>query len=80
MCGTFTTNTTKTYISGVCNTPGSHYSFQAKCQWKLNGVTRSQWVSSPWVKDRTRATVKCPIGKVVGVGYTVYYNGKNLPV
>lgn len=54
MRGFHTTNSAQTYLSTICNPPGSHYSFRALCQWRTNGVAYSKWVSSPWVKDRAR--------------------------
>lgn len=66
-CTNRTISSDQRSMSVVCDTLGDTYRFEVKC---ANGT----WVSSPWTRDRTRATANCGSrGKIVGVGATVYY-------
>ena len=79
-CWSFKTSPGKNTTSAICNPPGDQYRFEIKCLWKNGSVVRTNWVSSPWTRDGARATAKCGNGVMIGIGATVYYNGKNVPV
>lgn len=72
-CYSGQTNTAQNQMSIICNTAGTHYQFQIKCQWG----TKTAWRSSSWTADRKRAYAYCGSGRMIAVGKTVYHQTLN---